>query len=324
MTSKTTPIESALRTIEIEKRAIDALKSRIGGDFESSCQLILNCSGRVVVVGIGKSGHIARKVAATLASTGTPAIYVHAGEANHGDIGMITKNDVVMAISNSGKTEEIINLLPFLKRNAIPVISLTGDTDSELGLASTVNLDAHVAEEACPLGLAPTSSTTAALVMGDALAMALLEARGFTQDDFASSHPGGNLGRRLLVRVKDIMHSGEKIPMVRTGTPLTEALLEMSKKGFGLTTIVDSDERLKGVFTDGDLRRAIDSEKDLQTILIDTVMSKNYKFISSNSLATEAALSMQNSNIYVLISENDEGFVEGIVKMHDLLEANVV
>mgnify|MGYP001333561484 FL=1 len=324
MTSKTTPIESALRTIEIEKRAIDALKSRIGGDFESSCQLILNCSGRVVVVGIGKSGHIARKVAATLASTGTPAIYVHAGEANHGDIGMITKNDVVMAISNSGKTEEIINLLPFLKRNAIPVISLTGDTDSELGLASTVNLDAHVAEEACPLGLAPTSSTTAALVMGDALAMALLEARGFTQDDFASSHPGGNLGRRLLIRVKDIMHSGEKIPMVKTGTPLTEALLEMSKKGFGLTTIVDSDERLKGVFTDGDLRRAIDSEKDLQTILIDTVMSKNYKFISSNSLATEAALLMQNSNIYVLIIENDEGFVEGIVKMHDLLEANVV
>ena len=324
MTSKTTPIESALRTIEIEKRAIDALKSRIGGDFESSCQLILNCSGRVVVVGIGKSGHIARKVAATLASTGTPAIYVHAGEANHGDIGMITKNDVVMAISNSGKTEEIINLLPFLKRNAIPVISLTGDTDSELGLASTVNLDAHVAEEACPLGLAPTSSTTAALVMGDALAMALLEARGFTQDDFASSHPGGNLGRRLLIRVKDIMHSGEKIPMVKTGTPLTEALLEMSKKGFGLTTIVDSDERLKGVFTDGDLRRAIDSGKDLQTTLVDTVMSKNYKFISSNSLATEAALSMQNSNIYVLISENDEGFVEGIVKMHDLLEANVV
>ena len=324
MTSKTTPIESALRTIEIEKRAIDALKSRIGGDFESSCQLILNCSGRVVVVGIGKSGHIARKVAATLASTGTPAIYVHAGEANHGDIGMITKNDVVMAISNSGKTEEIINLLPFLKRNAIPVISLTGDTDSELGLASTVNLDAHVAEEACPLGLAPTSSTTAALVMGDALAMALLEARGFTQDDFASSHPGGNLGRRLLIRVKDIMHSGEKIPMVKTGTPLTEALLEMSKKGFGLTTIVDSDERLKGVFTDGDLRRAIDSGKDLQTTLVDTVMSKNYKFISSNSLATEAALLMQNSNIYVLIIENDEGFVEGIVKMHDLLEANVV
>ena len=324
MTSKTTPIESALRTIEIQKRAIDALKSRIGGDFEHSCQLILNCSGRVVVVGIGKSGHIARKVAATLASTGTPAIYVHAGEANHGDIGMITKNDVVMAISNSGKTEEIINLLPFLKRNAIPVISLTGDTDSELGLASTVNLDAHVAEEACPLGLAPTSSTTAALVMGDALAMALLEARGFTQDDFASSHPGGNLGRRLLIRVKDIMHSGEKIPMVKTGTPLTEALLEMSKKGFGLTTIVDSDERLKGVFTDGDLRRAIDSEKDLQTTLVDTVMSKNYKFISSNSLATEAALLMQNSNIYVLIIENDEGFVEGIVKMHDLLEANVV
>ena len=324
MTSKTTPIESALRTIEIEKRAIDALKSRIGDDFESSCQLILNCSGRVVVVGIGKSGHIARKVAATLASTGTPAIYVHAGEANHGDIGMITKNDVVMAISNSGKTEEIINLLPFLKRNAIPVISLTGDTDSELGLASTVNLDAHVAEEACPLGLAPTSSTTAALVMGDALAMALQEARGFTQDDFASSHPGGNLGRRLLIRVKDIMHSGEKIPMVKTGTPLTEALLEMSKKGFGLTTIVDSGERLKGVFTDGDLRRAIDSEKDLQTTLVDTVMSKNYKFISSNSLATEAALLMQNSNIYVLIIENDEGFVEGIVKMHDLLEANVV
>ena len=275
-------------------------------------------------MGIGKSGHIARKIAATLASTGTPAMYVHAGEANHGDIGMITKNDVVLAVSNSGQTEEILTLLPLLKRKNIPMICFTGDSQSELGMASTVNLNTHVNEEACPLGLAPTASTTAALVMGDALAMALLEARGFTSDDFAFSHPGGSLGRRVLVKVKDVMHTGKQIPSVMTGTPVSEALIEMSKKGFGLTTIVDSHNKLKGVFTDGDLRRTIDSKKDLHMTLIDEVMSKNYKFISGNSLATEAALLMQSSNIYVLIIENDDGILEGIIKMHDLLDANVV
>ena len=324
MNSKISPIKSALRTIEIEKRAIEALSNRIGDEFEDACELIINCSGRTVVIGMGKSGHIARKIAATLASTGTPAIYVHAGEANHGDIGMIATNDVVLAISNSGKTSEIISLLPLLKRKNIPIISFTGDIKSVLGVASNVNLDTHVTEEACPLGLAPTSSTTATLVMGDALAMALLEARGFTADDFAFSHPGGNLGRRLLVRVKDVMRSGEKIPKVMIGTTVSEALVEMSKKGFGLTTIIDSNEKLRGVFTDGDLRRTIDSNKDLQSILIDEVMSTNYKFISSNSLATEAALLMQSSNVYVLIIENKKGVLEGILKMHDLLEANVI
>ena len=317
-------IKSAIRTIELEKNAIQALINRIGEEFENACKVILACSGRTVVVGIGKSGHIARKIAATLASTGTPAIYVHAGEANHGDIGMITKNDVVLAVSHSGQTEEILTLLPLLKRKNIPIVSLTGDSQSELGMASTVNLNTHVTEEACPLGLAPTASTTATLVMGDALAMALLEARGFTSDDFAFSHPGGNLGRRVLVKVKDVMHTGKQIPSIMTGTPVSEALIEMSKKGFGLTTIVDSHKKLKGVFTDGDLRRTIDSKKDLHTTLIDEVMSKNYKFISGNSLATEAALLMQSSNIYVLIIENDDGILEGIVKMHDLLDANVV
>ena len=317
-------IKSAIRTIELEKNAIQALTDRIGEEFENACKVILACSGRTVVVGIGKSGHIARKIAATLASTGTPAIYVHAGEANHGDIGMITKNDVVLAASNSGQTEEILTLLPLLKRKNIPIVCLTGDSQSELGMASTVILNTHVTEEACPLGLAPTASTTATLVMGDALAMALLEARGFTSDDFAFSHPGGNLGRRVLVKVKDVMHTGKQIPSVMTGTTVLEALFEMSKKGFGLTTIVDSHKKLKGVFTDGDLRRTIDSKKDLNTTLIDEVMSKNYKFISGNSLATEAALLMQSSNIYVLIIENDDGILEGIVKMHDLLDANVV
>ena len=317
-------IKSAIRTIELEKNAIQALINRIGEEFENACKVILACSGRTVVVGVGKSGHIARKIAATLASTGTPAMYVHAGEANHGDIGMITKNDVVLAVSNSGQTEEILTLLPLLKRKNIPIVTLTGDIQSELGMASTVNLNTHVTEEACPLGLAPTSSTTATLVMGDALAMALLEARGFTSDDFAFSHPGGNLGRRVLVKVKDVMHTGKQIPSVMAGTPVSEALIEMSKKGFGLTTIVDSHNRLKGVFTDGDLRRTIDSKKDLHITLIDEVMSKNYKFISGNSLATEAALLMQSSNIYVLIIENDDGILEGIVKMHDLLDANVV
>ena len=317
-------IKSAIRTIELEKNAIQALIDRIGDEFENACKVILACSGRTVVVGIGKSGHIARKIAATLASTGTPAIYVHAGEANHGDIGMITKNDVVLAVSNSGQTEEILTLLPLLKRKNIPIVCLTGDSQSELGMASTVILNTHVTEEACPLGLAPTASTTATLVMGDALAMALLEARGFTSDDFAFSHPGGNLGRRVLVKVKDVMHTGKQIPSVMTGTTVLEALIEMSKKGFGLTTIVDSHNRLKGVFTDGDLRRTIDSKKDLHITLIDEVMSKNYKFISGNSLATEAALLMQSSNIYVLIIENDDGILEGIIKMHDLLDANVV
>ena len=317
-------IASALRTIEIENRAIGELLNRIDEQFTHACQLIMDCSGRVVVIGMGKSGHIGKKIAATLASTGTTAMYVHPAEASHGDIGMIAANDVVLAISNSGTTEEILSLLPVLKRKAIPLITLTGDTQSELAKAADANLDAQVSEEACPLGLAPTSSTTAALVLGDALAMALLAARGFTRDDFALSHPGGNLGRRLLVKVKDVMHSGEAIPSVATGTSLAEALFEMSNKGFGLTTVVDTEQNLLGVFTDGDLRRTIDSGRNIHATLIDDVMSPSYKFIGSNSLAAEAARIMQEANVYVLIVKDDGQRVEGILKMHDLLQSNVL
>ena len=324
MSSKFTANKSALRTIAIEHKAIFALSSRIGAEFEEACKLILQCSGRVVVTGMGKSGHIGNKIAATLASTGTPSLYVHPGEASHGDIGMITDDDVVLAISNSGNTEEIITLLPIIKRKNIPLISFTGDKTSELGNAATVNLDVHVDEEACPLGLAPTSSTTAALVMGDALAMALLEERGFTREDFAFSYPGGNLGRRFLVKVKDVMHTGSEIPKVKLGTSLASALLEMSKKGFGLTTITDDLGNVKGVFTDGDLRRALDEGKNIDSVSIDEVMSSNYKCIPSNSLAAEAALIMQNENIYVIIVGKNDGVIEGILKMHDLLQANVI
>ncbi len=317
-------IASALRTIEIENRAIAELLNRIDEHFVKACELILECKGRVVVIGMGKSGHIGKKIAATLASTGTTAMYVHPAEASHGDIGMITADDVVLAISNSGTTEEILSLLPVLKRKGIPLITLTGDKDSELATTASANLDAKVNEEACPLGLAPTSSTTAALVLGDALAMALLESRGFTRDDFAFSHPGGNLGRRLLVKVKDVMHSGDAIPKVKCGTSLAEALLEMSSKGFGLTTVIDENDNLVGVFSDGDLRRTIDSGRNIQQTIIDDVMSPNFKFIESNALAAEAARIMQESNVYVLIVKDQSQAVEGMLKMHDLLQANVV
>ena len=324
MTSNSTHATSAIRTIEIEKNAVAELLQRIDADFDVACELILACKGRVVVTGMGKSGHIARKIAATLASTGTPAMYVHPAEASHGDIGMITELDVVLAISNSGATQEITSLLPVLKRNNIPLISLTGDPDSELATVANANLNASVAEEACPLGLAPTASTTAALVFGDALAMALLEARGFTRDDFAISHPGGKLGRRLLVRVKDVMHAGVDIPSVSIGTPLSEALLEMSSKGFGLTTVVDDKQNLVGVFTDGDLRRTLDSGSNIQNTPIEDVMSTSYKSISSGALAAEAARLMQESNVYVLIVKDDSDKIAGIIKMHDLLQADVV
>ena len=324
MTSNSTHATSAIRTIEIEKNAVAELLQRIDADFDVACELILACKGRVVVTGMGKSGHIARKIAATLASTGTPAMYVHPTEASHGDIGMITEVDVVLAISNSGATQEITSLLPVLKRKNIPLISLTGDPDSELATVANANLNASVAEEACPLGLAPTASTTAALVFGDALAMALLEARGFTRDDFAISHPGGKLGRRLLVRVKDVMHAGVDIPSVSIGTPLSEALLEMSSKGFGLTTVVDDKQNLVGVFTDGDLRRTLDSGSNIQNTPIEDVMSTSYKSISSGALAAEAARLMQESNVYVLIVKDDSDKIAGIIKMHDLLQADVV
>ena len=317
-------ISSALRTIEIENRAVAELLNRVDADFVNACEIILASKGRVVVIGMGKSGHIGKKIAATLASTGTTAMYVHPAEASHGDIGMIAADDVVLAISNSGTTSEILSLLPVLKRKGVPLISLTGDKQSELAMAASANLDARVDEEACPLGLAPTSSTTAALVLGDALAMALLEARGFTRDDFAISHPGGNLGRRLLVKVKDVMHCGDAIPKVMTGTTLPEALLEMSSKGFGLTTIIGKSGELLGVFSDGDLRRTIDSGTNIRETLIDEVMSPTFKHIDSNALAAEAARIMQESNVYVLIVKGETASVEGMLKMHDLLQSNVV
>jgi len=324
MNTHSSLISSALRTIEIENRAVAELVNRVDADFVNACEIILASKGRVVVIGMGKSGHIGKKIAATLASTGTTAMYVHPAEASHGDIGMIAADDVVLAISNSGTTSEILSLLPVLKRKGVPLISLTGDKQSELAMAASANLDARVDEEACPLGLAPTSSTTAALVLGDALAMALLEARGFTRDDFAISHPGGNLGRRLLVKVKDVMHCGDAIPKVMTGTTLPEALLEMSSKGFGLTTIIGKSGELLGVFSDGDLRRTIDSGKNIRETLIDEVMSPTFKHIDSNALAAEAARIMQESNVYVLIVKGETASVEGMLKMHDLLQSNVV
>ena len=324
MTDTAQLISSAKRTIAIELEAVQSLALRVDQDFAHACRLMLDCNGRIVVTGMGKSGHIARKIAATLASTGTPAIFVHPGEASHGDLGMITEKDVVIALSNSGTTEEIVTLLPVLKRKGIPLISLTGTDTSTLAVEADVRLDASVTKEACPLGQAPTSSTTVALVLGDALAMALLEARGFTIEDFAVSHPGGRLGRRLLLKVADIMHAGESIPRVPVHTVLSDALLEITRKGFGLTTVIDPQGKLCGVFTDGDLRRAIDSGKDLKVTTIESVMSKDYKFISEQALAVEAARLMQDNQVYALVVKNRTDDLCGMVKMHDLLQANVI
>lgn len=318
-------IHSALRTIRIEQDAIAALSARIDARFEAACRLLLECQGRIVVIGMGKSGHIGRKIAATLSSTGSPAMFVHPAEASHGDLGMITDKDVVLALSNSGTTTEILAILPLLKRKGVPLITLTGNPDSEMARNADVNLDVSVVEEACPLGQAPTASTTVTLVMGDALSMALLEARGFTQEDFAFSHPGGRLGRRLLLKVRDIMHSGDSIPAVRADTRLDEALYEISSKGLGMTTVLDDHGRLLGVFTDGDLRRTLDAGQDIHSITISDVMSTNCKSVAENALATEAARIMQDNSIYTLVvTDGDDRGMCGIIRMHDLLRANVV
>ncbi len=316
--------ETAQRTISLELEAVAALKDRINEDFDKACSLILACTGRTIVMGIGKSGHIARKIAATLASTGTPAYFVHPAEASHGDIGMITGNDVVIALSNSGTTEEILSILSVLKRKGIPLISLCGKADSPLAERADVNLDASVSKEACPLGLAPTTSTTVALVLGDALAMALLEARGFTAEDFAISHPGGNLGRRLLLKVSDVMHRGDDIPRVKESTNVSETLLEMSAKKLGMTTVENDRGELSGVFTDGDLRRFLDQKLDLQETRIAQVMTSKYRSINEQALASEAAKIMQDNEIYSLVVLGSDRQLRGIVTMHDLLKANVV
>ncbi|MCT2531496.1 KpsF/GutQ family sugar-phosphate isomerase [SAR92 clade bacterium H921] len=317
-------ITSGLRTVEMEARAVSAMLPGINGDFSLACELILACEGRVVVTGMGKSGHIGNKIAATLASTGTPAFFVHPGEASHGDLGMITKNDVVIAISNSGSTAEVITILPLIKRLGIPLISMTGDPKSVLSQAAHANLDVSVSSEACPLNLAPTTSTTVTLVMGDALAIALLESRGFSAEDFAFSHPGGALGRKLLLRVEDIMHKDGEVPRVKASQPLHDALLEMTQKGFGMTTVVGADEKLLGVFTDGDLRRVIDQKIDITKATMADVMSANPKTISSEILAAEALSIMEDATITALIVEDGNQHPVGVLHMHDILRAGVV
>lgn len=322
--SKHTFIESGLRTVAIEAQAASELQYRINEAFTVACETLLACEGRVIVTGMGKSGHIGNKVAATLASTGTPAFFVHPGEASHGDLGMITKNDVVLALSNSGNTAELVTLIPLIKRLGIPLVSMTGDADSVLAQAACANLDISVSSEACPLNLAPTTSTTVTLVMGDALAIALLESRGFTAEDFAFSHPGGALGRKLLLKVSDIMHQDQEVPKVTPESPLQNALLEMTEKGFGMTTIVDEKGMLLGVFTDGDLRRVIDSKINLSSALIKDVMSPNPKTINQDILAAETLNIMQQNSITAVIVEDEKKYPVGVVHMHDILRAGVI
>ncbi|TLX60343.1 D-arabinose 5-phosphate isomerase [Stutzerimonas nosocomialis] len=325
MTSQSSQlIDTAQRTIRLELEAVEQLKNRIDDNFVRACELILASKGRVVVVGMGKSGHIGNKIAATLASTGTTAFFVHPAEASHGDMGMITRDDVVLALSNSGSTSEIVTLLPLIKRLGITLISMTGNPESVLAKAAAVNLDASVAIEACPLNLAPTSSTTACLVLGDALAISLLEARGFTAEDFAFSHPGGALGRRLLLKVEHVMHSGERLPQVTRGTSVRDALLEMTEKGLGMTVVLEEDGRLAGVFTDGDLRRTLDKGIDVRQARIEEVMTVHGKTAQGDMLAAEALKIMEDHKISALVVVDETDRPVGALNMHDLLRAGVM
>ena len=314
-----------LAVIEAEVEALAALKSRIDEAFVLACGYMLACRGRIVVLGMAKSGHIGSKMAATLASTGSPAFFVHPGEASHGDLGMITPQDVVVALSNSGETAELLTILPLIKRLAVPLIALTGNPRSALASAAHAHIDVSVEKEACPLGLAPTSSTTVALAMGDALAIALLEARGFTAEDFARSHPGGSLGRRLLLHVGDIMHRGDEVPRVSGDELLSEALIEMSNKGLGMTAVVDDADRLIGIFTDGDLRRALDDHAlDFRSVRVADVMTTGGKQVTADLLAAEALQIMDQNKINGLLVVDDGGQLIGALNMHDLLRAGVV
>ena len=316
---------SGRRVIEIEIEGLQAIAARIDGAFSQACRLILACSGRVVCIGMGKSGHIARKIAATLASTGTPSFYVHPGEAGHGDLGMITDADVVLALSYSGETDELLTLLPVLKRQGNRVVAMTGRPQSTLARESDVHLDVSVPAEACPLDLAPTSSTTASLAMGDALAVALLDARGFTADDFARSHPAGALGRRLLLHIADVMHAGDDAPRVREDAMLSDVLLEMSRKRLGMTAVVDGDGRLLGLYTDGDLRRTLaDARIDVRSTRIVDVMTRTPVTIDADALAVEAARLMETHKITQLLVIDGERRVVGALNIHDLLRARVV
>ncbi len=311
--------------LESEAKAVTALIDRLGDDFNRACDLILASHGRIVVTGMGKSGHIGNKIAATLASTGTPAFFMHPGEASHGDLGMITAEDLVIALSNSGETSEINLLLPLLKRLGIPLIALTGNAASTLAETADIHLDVSVEEEACPLGLAPTSSTTAALAMGDALAVALLQARGFTREDFAFSHPGGQLGRSLLLRVCDIMHQGEQIPLVYEDSLVRDTLIEMSAKGMGMAGILDRDSgKLLGIYTDGDLRRTFEQKPDISDARVGDYMTPGCITIGETPIATEALKIMQDKKINALFVVGDQGEVKGALNMHDLIRAGIV
>lgn len=316
-------VARARQVLEIEAAAVAALRSRIDERFVAACQLLNACKGRVVVTGMGKSGHIGDKIAATFASTGTPAFFLHAAEASHGDIGMITPADVILALSNSGETAELIAILPVIKRLGVGLIALTGRPQSTLGRAASVVLDISVAQEACSLNLAPTASTTATLAMGDALAVALLDARGFTEEDFARSHPGGSLGRRLLLHVEDVMRTGEQLPKVTVDTSLRDGLLEMSRKGLGMTTVVDAADRVLGVFTDGDLRRMLDKPFDLQARMGD-VMTRSSRSVKPRMLAAEAVHVMETGRITALPVLDDAGVLVGALNVHDLFRAGVM
>jgi len=312
------------QVLDIEKQAIEGLYEYLDDNFDAACQTLFNCKGRVIVTGMGKSGHIGGKIAATLASTGTPSFFVHPGEASHGDLGMVAAQDVVIAISNGGETSEVLNILPVIKRLGVPLIAMTGKPESTLARLADTHVCIAVAQEACPLGLAPTASTTATLVMGDALAVALLNARGFTADDFALSHPGGSLGKRLLLRLQDIMHTGERIPLVSESAIIRDALLEMSRKGLGMTAITDTQGRLAGIFTDGDLRRILDNQVDVHTTSIADVMTRSCTTANADMLAAEALKLMQDRKINGLIITDQEGRPCGAMNMHDLLQAGVL
>ena len=315
---------SALAVIDIEAEALLALKPRLDQQFVDACKLLMACEGRIVVTGIGKSGHIGNKMASTFASTGSPAFFVHAGEASHGDLGMLKQSDVVLAISYSGSSDEILTLLPGIKRLGIPLISLCSGSDSPLAKAADINLDISVEKEACPLGLAPTASTTCTLALGDALAVSLLHARGFSEDDFAMSHPGGRLGRRLLLRVGDLMYAEKDTPMIDKQALLPQALLEMTSKGMGMVTIIDAEQHLLGVFTDGDLRRTIDEKNDLRSQGIEDVMTAGGRTTTTDTLAINAVTLMQRHRITALPVVNETQRIIGVISMHALLGAGVV
>ena len=315
---------SACAVLELEGQAVLALKERIDDSFFEACKYLLDCQGRIIVTGMGKSGHIGGKIAATLASTGSPAFFVHPGEASHGDLGMITDQDVVLAISNSGETEELLIILPIIRRLGIPLVSMTGNPQSRLAQQANANLDISVEKEACPLNLAPTSSTTVTLAMGDALAVSLLDIRGFTKEDFARSHPGGKLGKRLLLTVGDVMHTDETIPKVPRGTLLRDTLEEISNKGLGFTTITGDNNQLIGIYTDGDLRRSLDQNANIHTTVIDDIMTSPCQSIRQQALAVDALNQMEGKAIFVLPVVDDKNQVIGALNMHDLLRAGVV